>query len=86
MAPLLLLLLFAPDPAVEEAEAKAQQALTDGDKSAALAHYEAAIRAEKTTPGKARLRDAYRKVGWVEPGEPSEAERRFVGGRPRGAA
>ena len=79
MTAILLLLLFAPDPAVEEAETKARQALTAGDKSAALAHFEAALRAEKTTAGKARLRDAYIGVGWVEPNEPSAAERRALG-------
>jgi len=76
---LLLLLLCAPDSAVQEAEDKARQALTAGDKSAALDHFEAAIRAETTTAGKARLRDAYRAVGWVDPREPSTAERRALG-------
>lgn len=78
MVALALLLLFAPEPAVQEAEAKAQQALTAGDKAEALAQFEAAIRAEPTTFGKQRFRDAYRKVGWVEPRRPSPLESRMV--------
>ena len=73
-----LLLLLAPNPAVQEAETKAQQALTAGDKAEALAQFEAAIRAEPDTFAKQRLRDAYRRVGWVEPRRPSTMESRMV--------
>jgi len=73
-----LLLLLAPSPAAQEAEAKAQKALTAGDRGEALAQYEAAIRAEPTTFAKQGFRDAYRKVGWVEPRRPSPTESRMV--------
>jgi len=73
-----MLLLLAPTPAVREAETKAHDALEKGDRGEALAQFEAAIRAEPTTFGKQRFRDAYRKVGWVEPRTPSPDESRMV--------
>ncbi|MHC4954037.1 MAG: hypothetical protein ACYTGZ_09110 [Planctomycetota bacterium] len=84
MTGIVLLLLLAPNPrvpaAVAEAEAKAMEALAAGNRAEALAQFEAAIRAEPTTFAKERLRDAYKKVDWVDPRVPSPDETRAVEG------
>ncbi|MHC4547533.1 MAG: hypothetical protein ACYTEZ_02050 [Planctomycetota bacterium] len=70
----LALLLLAPDAAVQEAEAKARQALTQGNVAGALEHLEIALRAAEETATKLRLRDAYLEAGWTEPRGASLAE------------
>jgi hypothetical protein len=77
--PFLVLLLLAPDAAVEEAETKAQQALADGRVAEALDHFETAIRAADDTGAKLRLRDAYTRAGWAEPRRTNLAEAARLG-------
>jgi len=62
------------------AETEALQALTAGHRLAALGHYERALRAVPDTATKGRLRDAYLKVGWVEPRPMSLREQRKAAG------
>jgi len=69
-----LLLLVVQTASVDEAEVAAQQALASGDRLLALEQFETALRAAEDTGTKARLRDAYREVGWVEPQPLNHAE------------
>jgi hypothetical protein len=66
--------LLAADAATGEAEAKAAQALRDGNVAGALEAYEEAIRAATDTPQKLRLRDLYVAAGWAEPRPATAAE------------
>ena len=63
----LFLCLLSPAGSAQASEDAAQKALTAGNKLEALEHLEAALRAAEETSTKARLRDAYRAVGWVSP-------------------
>jgi hypothetical protein len=77
--PALLALLLLPEASPEEAEAKAAQALREGDVPAALDAYEEAIRLAPDTPAKLRLRDRYIAAGWAEPRPMSPAEEAQLG-------
>ncbi|MEM8886256.1 MAG: hypothetical protein AAGD14_19515, partial [Planctomycetota bacterium] len=74
----LLLLLLAPDPRAE-AEAQAKEALAAGEKLEALTQIETAMRNVESMREKARLRDWYRKVGWVAPPPVNAAEKLTLG-------
>ncbi|MHC4938314.1 MAG: hypothetical protein ACYTHK_05035 [Planctomycetota bacterium] len=76
----LLLLLASPDPRALEAETKAREALTGGNKLEALAQYETAMRHVESMPEKARLRDLYRAIGWVTPPPVGPREQITLGG------
>ncbi|MCK6458378.1 MAG: hypothetical protein L6Q95_00615 [Planctomycetes bacterium] len=77
MLPALLLLILLPEASPEEAEAKAEQALREGDHPKALDGFEEAIRLATDTATKLRLRDRYVAAGWAEPrplAPPEEAQ------------
>lgn len=74
-----LVLLAAPLGSVLEAENLAEQALRDGDRAKALHWLEQGIRRAEDMPTKARLRDRYLAVEWVEPREPAFPEIDTVG-------
>jgi len=75
----LLLIFAARDPAAAEAERLAKEALAAGQKLEALSQFETAMRHVESMSEKARLRDAYRQVGWAEPPEITPTERLILG-------
>jgi len=77
--PALFLLLLAPEISPGESEAKAAQALREGNVPEALSAYEDAIREASDTPTKLRLRDLYIAAGWAEPRPASAVEEAQLG-------
>jgi len=75
----LIVLLAAGDPRAAEAEKLAREALAEGKKLEALAHFETAMRHVESMEEKARLRDAYRAAGPVEAHGVKPAERVILG-------
>ncbi|MFI5403370.1 MAG: hypothetical protein ACHQ1G_10565, partial [Planctomycetota bacterium] len=74
----LIVQLLVPGGTLEEAEAKAGQALREGKVAAALEAYEEAIRAAPDTGTKLRLRDLYRAAGSADARPQSSAEERQI--------